>query len=89
LGKGSGYGKTILFGEHFVVYGLPAIAAAISATTTAIVRRTREPGWTLEDNRPAVAGYKKKRNWMNKRRQLKTSSALLTSISAKQEFTSF
>ena len=61
MGKGSGYGKTILFGEHFVVYGLPAIAAAISATTTATVRRTREPGWTLQDDRPAVAGYKKKK----------------------------
>ncbi|MFX0169848.1 MAG: mevalonate kinase [Candidatus Hodarchaeota archaeon] len=61
MGKGSGYGKTILFGEHFVVYGLPAIAAAISATTTATIRRTQEPGWTLDDNRPAVAGYKKKK----------------------------
>jgi mevalonate kinase len=61
LAKGSGYGKTILFGEHFVVYGLPAIAAAIGSTTTAIVRRTQEPGWTLTDNRPAVPGYKKKK----------------------------
>ena len=32
-----GYGKTILFGEHFVVYGLPAIAAALSDHTTAVV----------------------------------------------------
>jgi mevalonate kinase len=61
LGKGSGYGKTILFGEHFVVYGFPAIAAAVGSTTTAIVRRKSEPGWTLTDNRPAVPGYKKKK----------------------------
>lgn len=61
MGKGSGFGKTILFGEHFVVYGFPAIAAAIGSTTTAIVRRTPEPGWSLKDNRPAVPGYKKKK----------------------------
>lgn len=61
MGKGSGFGKVILFGEHFVVYGLPAIAAAVGARTTATVRRTKEPGWTLTDNRPAVPGYKKKK----------------------------
>ncbi|MFX1564981.1 MAG: mevalonate kinase [Promethearchaeota archaeon] len=61
MGKGSGFGKTILFGEHFVVYGFPAIAAAVGSTTTAIVRRTPEPGWSLKDNRPAVPGYKKKK----------------------------
>jgi mevalonate kinase len=61
MGKGSGFGKTILFGEHFVVYGFPAIAAAIGSTTTAIVRRTPKPGWSIKDNRPAVPGYKKKK----------------------------
>jgi mevalonate kinase len=61
MGKGSGYGKTILFGEHFVVYGFPAIAAAVGSTTTAVVRRKSEPGWQLTDNRPAVPGYKKKK----------------------------
>ena len=61
MARGSGYGKTILFGEHFVVYGFPAIAAAVGSTTTAVVRRKSEPGWTLTDNRPAVPGYKKKK----------------------------
>lgn len=58
MGKGSGKGKTILFGEHFVVYGLPAIAAGISSETTAEVTRTSKPGWMLVDNRPAMPGYK-------------------------------
>ncbi|MEM5871549.1 MAG: mevalonate kinase [Candidatus Aenigmatarchaeota archaeon] len=29
VGKGFGYGKVILFGEHFVVYGVPGIASGI------------------------------------------------------------
>ncbi len=56
---GIGYGKTILFGEHFVVYGLPAIASAISDRTIATVE-AGEPGSgiALIDNRPQVEGYK-------------------------------
>jgi len=56
-GKGIGYGKTILFGEHFVVYGLPEIVVALSDYTEATV----EPGVSgLEfiDNRPETPGYK-------------------------------
>ncbi len=30
MAQGIGYGKVILFGEHFVVYGIPAIALGIS-----------------------------------------------------------
>ncbi len=61
MGRGSGFGKVILFGEHFVVYGFPAIAAAVGSTTIATVRRISEPGWKITDNRPAVPGYKKKK----------------------------
>ena len=59
MGIGSGKGKAILFGEHFVVYGLPALAAGISSETTAKLTRVRSFGHTLIDNRPAVPGYKK------------------------------
>jgi mevalonate kinase len=73
MGSGSGFGKVIMFNEHFVVYGIPAIASAIDSKTEAIVERLlsqdlvvpsgREgsmagDGWVLEDNRPANPGYK-------------------------------
>lgn len=61
MGTGSGKGKSILFGEHFVVYGLPALAAGIESETVAKVRKKDSPGWTLDDNRPAVPGYKVKK----------------------------
>jgi mevalonate kinase len=61
MGAGSGKGKSILFGEHFVVYGHPALAAGIASETTASVTRKDSPGWTLTDNRPEMPGYKKKK----------------------------
>ncbi|MHA2173683.1 MAG: mevalonate kinase [Candidatus Hodarchaeales archaeon] len=61
MGKGSGFGKTILFGEHFVVYGLPAMASAIGDYTEAIVQSEEGKGYELADNRPEVPGYKKKK----------------------------
>jgi len=56
IGKGTGFGKVILFGEHFVVYGLPAIASAISDVTTARIEPHGK--YSLIDNRPATEGYK-------------------------------
>ncbi len=61
MGTGSGFGKTILFGEHFVVYGLPAMASAIGDFTEAIVEIEEGQGYELFDNRPEVPGYKKKK----------------------------
>ena len=58
MGKGTGFGKVILFSEHFVVYGLPAIASAIGTKTTAAVERKPDPGVELIDNRPETKGYK-------------------------------
>ena len=61
MGSGKGYGKTILFGEHYVVYGLPAIASALGSYTTAEVKVVEGKGWTVDDQRPATPGYKKKK----------------------------
>ena len=58
MGKGTGFGKVILFNEHFVVYGLPAIASAIGAKTTALVQRRAGYGVEIEDERPETEGYK-------------------------------
>ena len=38
MGKGSGFGKTILFGEHFVVHGVAGIASAIDSVADAEVK---------------------------------------------------
>ncbi|UCE35865.1 MAG: mevalonate kinase [Thermoplasmata archaeon] len=61
MGEGSGYGKVILFNEHFVVYGIPAIASAIGSKTIAKVEQIEGQGWSLDDDRPATPGYKKEK----------------------------
>jgi len=73
MGQGAGYGKVILFGEHFVVHGVPSIASAIDSTTVAKVVSVPAgqlpapsgaegsmsgDGWVMEDDRPANPGYK-------------------------------
>ncbi|MFA5187214.1 MAG: mevalonate kinase [Patescibacteria group bacterium] len=42
MGKGTGHGKIIIFGEHFVVHGAPAIAAGISNTANVEVKKAKE-----------------------------------------------
>jgi len=58
LGMGHGFGKVILFNEHFVVYGIPSIASGIGAKTAALVERRVGSGVELKDDRPETKGYK-------------------------------
>lgn len=62
MGKGSGFGKTILIGDMFVGLGVPAIVSAIPQHTTALVERASGNGWFLKDSRPEVPGYKTSKN---------------------------
>jgi len=57
-GEGIGFGKAILFNEHFVVYGVPAIVSAIGKYTVAKVNPIEKSGWTLIDDRKATPNYK-------------------------------
>lgn len=62
MGKGTGFGKTILIGDQFVLEEVPAIVSAISYETETIVERLASgEGWVLEDNRIEVPGYKEKK----------------------------
>jgi len=58
---GYGFGKTILFGEHFVVYGLPAIVCALNCKTIASIKKNEnlKNDFELIDNRPKVSTFKK------------------------------
>ena len=58
MGQGIGFGKVILFNEHFVVYGIPAVVSAVGAKTTALVEREGGSGYELKDERPETPGYK-------------------------------
>jgi len=74
MGKGSGYGKVILFGEHFVVHGVPGIVSAIDSTTDAEVKRISE-GIAINDERKGAKGYTEKKKAHQKEsmeRMLKT-----------------
>jgi len=56
--EGKGFGKAILFNEHFVVYGIPAIVSAIGKYTVAKASPFEIPELKLNDNRDATPGYK-------------------------------
>lgn len=58
MGRGTGFGKTILIGDQFVLDEVPAIVSSLSYETEAIVDRVQGEGWILEDNRREVPGYK-------------------------------
>jgi mevalonate kinase len=60
MGRGSGFGKTILFNEHFVVHGVPGIVSAIDSAADAEVKKTGK-GITVEDTRKGAKGYAEKK----------------------------
>lgn len=55
------YGKLILFGEHFVVYKVPALVGAVAAYTDCAMEFTDKAGVEIIDDRPAVPNYKIKK----------------------------
>ena len=61
MANGTGFGKTILIGDQFVLDYVPAIVSAISFETVTTVERMDGEGWVLEDNRIEVPGYKEKK----------------------------
>ena len=63
MGTGTAFGKTILIGDQFVLYEIPAIVAALPFVTEATVQQIEGmgSGWVLEDNRMEVPGYKEKK----------------------------
>ncbi len=61
MAEGKGYGKCILFNEHFVVYNIPSIVSAIGDYTLATVEATDSGGVQLIDERPATPGYKEEK----------------------------
>ena len=56
MGRGSGYGKVILFGEHFVVHGVPGVVSAIDSSTDAEVKKAAK-GLNVRDDRKTAKGY--------------------------------
>ena len=60
MGKGSGFGKVILFGEHFVVHSVPGIVSAIDSTVDAEVKKIGE-GITVKDERKGARDYTQKK----------------------------
>ena len=61
MATGTAFGKTILIGDQFVLYEIPAIVAALPLVTEATVQQIEGTGWVLEDNRKEVPGYKEKK----------------------------
>ncbi len=84
MGKGSGFGKVILFGEHFVVHGVPGIVSAIDATNDAEVTKTAT-GIEVKDVRKAAKGYAEEKRLQ----QLESIDRILGSMGIKPGSVSF
>jgi len=81
MGKGNGFGKVILFNEHFVVYGIPSIVSAIDLETTAVVTKQEKNGVILDDQRPATKGYKEEK----KKHQIESLSRILKKMKKEEQ----
>ncbi len=80
MGKGSGYGKVILFGEHFVVHGVPGIVSATDAATDAEVKKIFQ-GITIKDERKGSKGYAEEK----KLQQIESIERMLKSMNMSTE----
>jgi mevalonate kinase len=65
MGRGSGFGKAILFGEHFVVHGVPGIVSAVNSAADAEAKKNGK-GITVEDKRKGAKGYAEKKKLQQK-----------------------
>lgn len=75
MGRGFGFGKTILFGEHFVVHGVPGIASAVDSVADAVVEKS-DHGINVTDERTGAKGYAEKK----KLQQLESIERMLRAI---------
>jgi mevalonate kinase len=75
MGRGSGFGKTILFGEHFVVHGVPGIASAVDSVAEAEVKKAVKD-INVTDERTGAKGYAEKK----KLQQLESIERMLKAI---------
>lgn len=64
--RGIGFGKAILFNEHFVVYGTPAIVSAIGNYTVARIEPSEKSTVEIIDNRSATPRYKEDKSEQQK-----------------------
>ncbi|HLC00108.1 MAG TPA: mevalonate kinase [Candidatus Bathyarchaeia archaeon] len=84
MGKGSGFGKVILFGEHFVVHGFPGIVSAIDSTADAEVKKIAR-GITIRDERKGSKGYAEEK----KAQQLESIDRILKAMGIERETVAF
>ncbi|MEM2999481.1 MAG: mevalonate kinase [Candidatus Bathyarchaeia archaeon] len=84
MGRGYGFGKVILFGEHFVVHGVPGIVSAIDSATEAEVKKA-PGGITIKDERRGSKGYTEEK----KAQQIESIERMLKTMGIESKAASF
>ncbi|MCW4007810.1 MAG: mevalonate kinase [Candidatus Bathyarchaeota archaeon] len=84
MGRGYGFGKVILFGEHFVVHGVSGIVSAIDSATEAEVKKA-PGGITIKDERRGSKGYTEEK----KAQQIESIERMLKSMGIESKAASF